>query len=67
MPGATGWGKDDRQAMDELVHREVPSPNFDERALPISMVVLHYTEMEAASRLRSSACAIPKPRSARIT
>ena len=30
---------------DELVHREVLSPNYDERALPISMVVIHYTEM----------------------
>jgi N-acetylmuramoyl-L-alanine amidase len=30
---------------DELVHREVPSPNHGERTLPISMVVLHYTEM----------------------
>jgi N-acetylmuramoyl-L-alanine amidase len=30
---------------DELVHRAVPSPNWDERALPITMVVLHYTEM----------------------
>jgi len=30
----------------ELVHRELPSPNWDERALPVSMVVLHYTEME---------------------
>lgn len=41
--------------MDELVHRRVPSPNWDERALPISMVVLHYTEMrnadEALARL----------------
>ena len=26
----------------------VPSPNWDERALPISMVVLHYTEMASA-------------------
>ncbi len=34
--------------MDELVHRRVPSPNWDERALPISMVVLHYTEMRSA-------------------
>ena len=33
---------------DELVHAERPSPNHDERALPISMVVLHYTEMESA-------------------
>lgn len=33
---------------DELVHREQLSPNWDERALPISMAVLHYTEMESA-------------------
>jgi len=31
---------------DELVHEERPSPNYDERTLPISMVVLHYTEMK---------------------
>ncbi|MCB2066474.1 MAG: N-acetylmuramoyl-L-alanine amidase [Erythrobacter sp.] len=31
---------------DELVHREQLSPNCNERALPISMVVLHYTEMK---------------------
>ena len=30
---------------DELVHREVLSPNHGARTLPISMVVLHYTEM----------------------
>jgi len=30
---------------DELVHEERLSPNHDERALPVSMVVLHYTEM----------------------
>lgn len=36
----------------ELVHRELPSPNWDERALPISMVVLHYTEMEREAALR---------------
>lgn len=30
---------------DELVHRELPSPNWDDRKLPIEMVVLHYTEM----------------------
>lgn len=35
--------------MDELVHRENPSPNQDERALPISMVVLHYTGMPGPS------------------
>ncbi len=33
--------------MDELVHREAPSPNWNERALPITMAVLHYTEMES--------------------
>ena len=31
---------------DELVHEERLSPNQDERSLPISMVVLHYTEMK---------------------
>ncbi len=34
--------------MDELIHREAPSPNWNERALPVSMVVLHYTGMESA-------------------
>ena len=32
--------------MGELVHRERSSPNCSERTLPISMVVLHYTEMK---------------------
>jgi N-acetylmuramoyl-L-alanine amidase len=36
----------------ELVHHELPSPNWDERALPVSMVVLHYTEMEREAALR---------------
>ncbi|MCP9222432.1 N-acetylmuramoyl-L-alanine amidase [Erythrobacter sp. LQ02-29] len=31
---------------DELVDRTARSPNFNERALPISMVVIHYTEMQ---------------------
>lgn len=34
--------------MDELIHREALSPNWDERALPVSMVVLHYTGMRSA-------------------
>jgi len=34
---------------DELVHRENLSPNCDERALPVSMVVLHYTGMQSAA------------------
>ena len=42
--------------MDGIV--DAPSPNFDERSLPVSMVVLHYTGMEdapsALSRLRDS-------------
>ena len=34
--------------MRELIHRELPSPNHDERRLPITMVVLHYTGMRSA-------------------
>ena len=34
--------------MDELVHAERLSPNYDERPAPVSMVVLHYTEMQGA-------------------
>jgi N-acetylmuramoyl-L-alanine amidase len=41
---------------DELVHREVPSPNFNERAEPISMVVLHYTEMQSAEAAIERMC-----------
>jgi N-acetylmuramoyl-L-alanine amidase len=36
----------------ELVHYELPSPNWDERALPVTMAVLHYTEMERDAALR---------------
>lgn len=31
-----------------IIHRHLPSPNWDERSLPISMVVLHYTGMPTA-------------------
>ena len=31
----------------ELIER--PSPNFDERKQPISMIVLHYTGMQSAA------------------
>lgn len=41
---------------DELVHREQPSPNCDERSLPITMVVLHYTEMESAETALARMC-----------
>jgi N-acetylmuramoyl-L-alanine amidase len=33
--------------MSEII--EAPSPNFDERSLPITMLVLHYTGMEEAA------------------
>lgn len=33
---------------EELVHREYLSPNCDERTLPVSMLVIHYTEMDNA-------------------
>jgi N-acetylmuramoyl-L-alanine amidase len=32
-----------------LIHRDLPSPNWDERALSITMAVLHYTEMKPVS------------------
>jgi N-acetylmuramoyl-L-alanine amidase len=35
----------------ELVHRELPSPNWDERALPVTMAVIHYTEMAREAAL----------------
>ena len=38
--------------MEELVHRELPSPNWDERALPVTMAVIHYTEMERDAALQ---------------
>ena len=42
--------------MDELVHREQLSPNWDERALPIQMVVLHYTEMKPVETAIDKMC-----------
>ncbi|KUO56981.1 MAG: N-acetylmuramoyl-L-alanine amidase [Sphingomonadales bacterium BRH_c42] len=41
---------------DELVHRTLPSPNFNERALPITMVVLHYTEMKPVDTALDRLC-----------
>lgn len=35
--------------MNDSVPIEAPSPNFDARALPITMIVLHYTGMEDAA------------------
>lgn len=39
-----------------LVHREVPSPNWNERKLPVNMVVLHYTGMETAQAALDRLC-----------
>ena len=50
MPG----GADDSR--DELVHREVLSPNHGARTLPISMVVLHYTEMKPVETALARMC-----------
>lgn len=39
-----------------LVHREVSSPNWNERKLPVSMVVLHYTGMRTANDALDRMC-----------
>jgi len=39
-----------------LVHREVSSPNCNERQLPVSMVVLHYTGMPSADEALARMC-----------
>ena len=41
---------------DPLVHHEVPSPNCDERELPVTMVVLHYTEMPEPGSALAKMC-----------
>ncbi|MEO0062249.1 MAG: hypothetical protein RLZZ08_809 [Pseudomonadota bacterium] len=41
---------------DALVHRQMPSPNWDERTLPISMVVIHYTEMKPVETALQRLC-----------
>ena len=42
--------------MDELVHREEPSPNWDARDERISMVVLHYTDMPSVDAALARLC-----------
>jgi N-acetyl-anhydromuramyl-L-alanine amidase AmpD len=42
--------------MDELIHRDTPSPNWNERKLPVSMVVLHYTGMKSAQDALDRLC-----------
>ena len=61
-----------KEAMSDII--DCPSPNFDERDLPVSMLVLHYTGMErravgdrAAARSRGARfpAIISSPRTAR--
>ena len=40
----------------ELVHRVVPSPNCNDRALPVTMLVLHYTEMKPVETALDRLC-----------
>ncbi|NVE94799.1 N-acetylmuramoyl-L-alanine amidase [Altererythrobacter lutimaris] len=42
--------------MDELVHEERLSPNFNDRSLPINMVVIHYTEMKPVETALERLC-----------
>ncbi len=42
--------------MDELVHHQRLSPNWNERQCPVSMAVLHYTEMQSADAAISRLC-----------
>lgn len=42
--------------MDELIHRDTPSPNWNERKLSVSMVVLHYTGMKSAQDALDRLC-----------
>ncbi|WP_310533989.1 N-acetylmuramoyl-L-alanine amidase [Novosphingobium sp.] len=41
---------------DWLVHRQMPSPNFNARELPVSMIVLHYTGMLSADEALERLC-----------
>lgn len=41
---------------DELVHQERLSPNFNDRTLPITMLVLHYTEMKPVETALEKLC-----------
>ena len=42
--------------MSELIHHETPSPNWNERELPVSMVVLHYTGMPTGAEALERMC-----------
>ena len=42
--------------LNELIHYETPSPNWNERQSPVSMVVLHYTGMQTAEEALERLC-----------
>ena len=42
--------------MSELIHRQRPSPNWNERDQPVTMVVLHYTGMQSAEEAIERLC-----------
>lgn len=42
--------------MRELIDFEAPSPNWNQRHLPVSMVVLHYTGMQSAEAALAQLC-----------
>jgi N-acetylmuramoyl-L-alanine amidase len=42
--------------MSELISYETPSPNWNERQEPVSMVVLHYTGMQSAEEALARLC-----------
>ena len=42
--------------MSELIHSETPSPNWNQRQLPISMVVMHYTGMRTGAEALERLC-----------
>ena len=44
--------------MSELVQHQAPSPNWNERKAPVSMVVLHYTGMQTAAEALARASLI---------
>ena len=42
--------------MSELIHSETPSPNWNQRQLPVSMVVMHYTGMQTGAAAIERLC-----------
>ena len=42
--------------MSELIHSETPSPNWNQRQLPVSMVVMHYTGMQTGAAALERLC-----------